>query len=177
MRQFPKRFPTERPPYRMKLTTEPAPAAAMARYPSPKGASGWIPLALRTASCSRLYTTKRDAFSHIAPKTGAGRPWRILSVLQIKNFRPQHSSRGISPGRLHVSRFLLGNRLGPCSGERRPGPGTAIALLPDQRGVPAPWTPSPPPPLLSQELPLHDGSKKRRTEPKARSFTTLRVSS
>lgn len=60
--------------HKKKLTTPPAPAAAIISWSSDSFVDGGMLFQCRIASCNSLYAKKRDAFSTIAPTIGAGRP-------------------------------------------------------------------------------------------------------
>ena len=61
--------------YRKKLVMAPAPAAATAICGSGSSWVAGVPPIQRIAFCNSLYARKREAFSTMAPTTGAGRPY------------------------------------------------------------------------------------------------------
>jgi hypothetical protein len=64
--------------HRKKLVMAPAPAAEMAICESDNSWVAGVPPIQRTTFCSSLYARKSEAFSTIAPTTGAGRPYTSI---------------------------------------------------------------------------------------------------
>jgi hypothetical protein len=60
--------------HKTKLTTPPAPAAAIINWSSGNFADGGMLFQCRIVSCNSLYAKNIEAFSAMAPTMGAGRP-------------------------------------------------------------------------------------------------------